>query len=193
MIQESLKIALDARIVDYQYGNRRGRSTAEPNFTTRRTQDIAERHGTPFYLLALDYSKLLTAYHTRNSPRVYKHECFFQCILYSLYGPQCAQNRACISWLRRVAARRLQCPDMSPLLVDAAQKEGLTPRLYVKALKTKLWGGTPEATALAQVFGTCIEVQTQYGSLISHWFWRRMLPWLGSRSLRGLEASGIVA
>ena len=55
---------------------------------------------------------------------------------------------------------------MSHLLLDAAQKEGLSPRLCVKALRAKLWGGTPEAMALASVFGICISVQTQCGRTI---------------------------
>ena len=57
MIQERLRNSLDDRIVPFQYGYRRGRSTAEPIFIARRTQDLAERSGTPLYILALDYSK----------------------------------------------------------------------------------------------------------------------------------------
>ena len=56
-IQERLRTALDSRIVDFQYGYRQGRSTAEPIFIARRIQEIAERHGLQLFLLALDYSK----------------------------------------------------------------------------------------------------------------------------------------
>ena len=57
MIQNRLRDTLDDRIVDFQFGYRRGRSTAEPIFIARRVQELAERHGTQLYLLALDYSK----------------------------------------------------------------------------------------------------------------------------------------
>ena len=45
------------RIVEYQFGYRRGKSTAEPIFIARRIQELAERSGQQLYLLALDYSK----------------------------------------------------------------------------------------------------------------------------------------
>ena len=57
LIQRRLRDTLDDRIVDFQYGYRRGRSTAEPIFIARRIQELAERHGTQLYMLALDYSK----------------------------------------------------------------------------------------------------------------------------------------
>ena len=57
MLQERLRTALDARLVPFQYGYRRGKSTAEPIFIARRTKDLAERTGNPLYMLALDYSK----------------------------------------------------------------------------------------------------------------------------------------
>ena len=57
MVQERLRASIDDKIVPFQYGYRRGKSTAEPIFIARRTQDLAERAGTPLYLLALDYSK----------------------------------------------------------------------------------------------------------------------------------------
>ena len=57
MLQNRLREALDDRIIPFQFGYRKGRSTAEPIFIARRTQEIAERHGLPLYLLALDYSK----------------------------------------------------------------------------------------------------------------------------------------
>ena len=57
MLQDRLRQELDCRIVPFQYGYRRGKSTAEPMFIARRAQEIAERHGTQLYLLALDYSK----------------------------------------------------------------------------------------------------------------------------------------
>ena len=57
LIQERLKRALDSCIVDFQYGYRQGRSTAEPIFIARRIQEMAERHGLQLYMLALDYSK----------------------------------------------------------------------------------------------------------------------------------------
>ena len=57
LLQNRLKEALDDRIVDFQYGYRQARSTAEPIFIARRVQEIAERHGLQLYLLALDYSK----------------------------------------------------------------------------------------------------------------------------------------
>ena len=57
MLQTRLKDCLDDRIVDFQFGYRRGKSTAEPIFIARRIQDIAERHGYPVYFMALDYSK----------------------------------------------------------------------------------------------------------------------------------------
>ena len=47
MIQERLRQSLDDRIVPFQYGYRRGKSTAEPIFIARRTQDLAERNGKP--------------------------------------------------------------------------------------------------------------------------------------------------
>ena len=57
LIQRRLGDTLDDRIVDFQYGYRRGRSTAETIFIARRIQELAERHGTQLYMLALDYSK----------------------------------------------------------------------------------------------------------------------------------------
>ena len=57
ILQNRLREALDDRIVDYQYGYRRGRSTAEPIFIARRIQELAERSGQQLYILALDYSK----------------------------------------------------------------------------------------------------------------------------------------
>ena len=57
MLQNRLRTHLDHRIVDFQFGYRQGRSTAEPIFIARRTQEIAERFGRPLYMLALDYSK----------------------------------------------------------------------------------------------------------------------------------------
>ena len=57
MVQERLRASIDDKIVPFQYGYRRGKSTAEPIFIARRTQDLAERAGTPLYLLALDCSK----------------------------------------------------------------------------------------------------------------------------------------
>ena len=59
LTQERLGTALDSRIVDFQYGYKQGRSTAEPIFIARRIQEIAERHGLQLFLLALDYSKAL--------------------------------------------------------------------------------------------------------------------------------------
>ena len=67
MIQTRLRDTLDDRIVEFQYGFRQGRSTAEPIFIARRVQELAERHGLHLYLLALDYSKALTVSPTRNS------------------------------------------------------------------------------------------------------------------------------
>ena len=57
LLQTRLRETLDDRIVDFQYGYRKGRSTAEPIFIARRVQELAERHGIPLYLLALDYTK----------------------------------------------------------------------------------------------------------------------------------------
>ena len=57
MVQERLRNTMDHRIVDFQFGYRRGKSTAEPIFIARRTQEFAERHGNTLYMLALDYSK----------------------------------------------------------------------------------------------------------------------------------------
>ena len=57
MIQARLRDELDDRIVPFQFGYRRGKSTSEPIFIARRAQEIAERHGTQLYMLALDYSK----------------------------------------------------------------------------------------------------------------------------------------
>ena len=57
LIQNRLRDTLDDRIVDFQYGYRQGRSTAEPIFIARRVQEMAERHGEQLYMLALDYSK----------------------------------------------------------------------------------------------------------------------------------------
>ena len=57
MIQERLRNSLDDRLVEFQFGYRRGKSTAEPIFIARRTQDLAEKFGLPLYMLALDYSK----------------------------------------------------------------------------------------------------------------------------------------
>ena len=57
LLQNRLREALDNRIVDFQYGYRQGRSTAEPIFIARRTQELAERHGRHLYILALDYAK----------------------------------------------------------------------------------------------------------------------------------------
>ena len=57
LIQHRLRETLDGRIVDFQYGFRQGRSTAEPIFIARRIQELAERHGLHLYFLALDYSK----------------------------------------------------------------------------------------------------------------------------------------
>ena len=57
MIQTRLRDTIDDRIVDFQYGFRQGRSTAEPIFIARRVQELAERHGLHLYMLALDYSK----------------------------------------------------------------------------------------------------------------------------------------
>ena len=57
LLQNRLRETLDDRIVDFQYGYKKGRSTAEPIFIARRVQELAERNGLPLYLLALDYSK----------------------------------------------------------------------------------------------------------------------------------------
>ena len=57
LIQERLRETLDHRIVDFQFGYRKGKSTAEPIFIARRTQELAERSGKTLYMLALDYSK----------------------------------------------------------------------------------------------------------------------------------------
>ena len=57
LIQNRLRDTLDDRIVDFHYGYRRGRSTAEPIFIARRVQEITEKHGLPLYLFALDYSR----------------------------------------------------------------------------------------------------------------------------------------
>ena len=57
MLQERLRQTLDTKIVDFQFGYRQGRSTAEPIFIARRVQEIAEKYGIPLYMLALDYSK----------------------------------------------------------------------------------------------------------------------------------------
>ena len=57
MLQERLRNILDHRIVEFQFGYRQGKSTAEPIFIARRTQEFAERHGNTLYMLALDYSK----------------------------------------------------------------------------------------------------------------------------------------
>ena len=57
LIQERLRTSLDERIVEFQFGYRRGKSTAEPIFIARRVQELAEKYGCPLYMLALDYSK----------------------------------------------------------------------------------------------------------------------------------------
>ena len=72
LIQRRLRDTLDDRIVDFQYGYRRGRSTAEPIFIARRIQELAERHGTQLYMLALDYSKAFDS-----TP----HEKLLECLL----------------------------------------------------------------------------------------------------------------
>ena len=57
MLQRRLRDELDDRLVPFQFGYRQGKSTSEPIFIARRAQEIAERHGTQLYMLALDYSK----------------------------------------------------------------------------------------------------------------------------------------
>ena len=57
MLQTRLRNELDDRLVPFQFGYRQGKSTSEPIFIARRAQEIAERHGTQLYMLALDYSK----------------------------------------------------------------------------------------------------------------------------------------
>ena len=57
LLQGRLRETLDERIVDFQYGYMKGRSTAEPIFIARRVQELAERHGLPLHILALEYSK----------------------------------------------------------------------------------------------------------------------------------------
>ena len=57
LLQTRLRDELDHRLVPFQFGYRQGKSTSEPIFIARRAQEIAERHGTQLYMLALDYSK----------------------------------------------------------------------------------------------------------------------------------------
>ena len=72
LTQKRLRDAQDDRIVDFQYGYRRGRSTAEPIFIAHRIQELAERHGTQLYMLALDYSKAFDCI---------PHEKFLECLI----------------------------------------------------------------------------------------------------------------
>ena len=57
MLQGRLRSTLDHKLVEFQFGYRQGKSTAEPILIARRTQELAERHGKPLHTLALDYSK----------------------------------------------------------------------------------------------------------------------------------------
>ena len=85
MLQNRLREALDERLVSFQYGHRKGKSTAEPIFIARRTQDLAERTGRPLYMLALDYSKAFDS-----GPGLPKHGVFVGPLLWrsqSLSGP----------------------------------------------------------------------------------------------------------
>ena len=57
MLQTRLLETLDPHLVPQQFGFRPGKSTADAIFIARRVRDHAERSGTRFLMLALDYRR----------------------------------------------------------------------------------------------------------------------------------------
>ena len=68
MIQKRLLDILDPLLVQQQFGFRPGKSTADAVFIARRAQEHAERSGTRFLMLALDYKRAFDSI-PKTSPR----------------------------------------------------------------------------------------------------------------------------
>ena len=95
-----------------------------------------------------------------------KDHCFFQSILFHTLGQEKAKDPKMIAWLRRSVAAELLKDDMKRVLHQAANDEHVTCKDYVKLVKGHLWGGFPEALAVAHMMDIGIRAYSVTGELI---------------------------